>query len=214
MGRRGPGKDISKKRVKADKLEQSQKIREELGKYQRVYVIQFSSRKTDHLVDIRRKFRTSTLCMAKHSILKHALGVDASTSAIPNAYLLNQHLEGNAGLFMTNESHEDVIAFFQSLTGPEYPKTGDAAPITFTVPAGPLPQFNFSMDSFLRELGLPVQLENGTILNVRDFTVCEEGQPLTKNARKLLKQFEQKCGTFHAEPVAYWQNGEVFTPNQ
>ena len=212
MGRRGPGKDTSRKKKKSDKIEQANAIRENLMKYERVYVVKFSSSKTEHLVEIRRHFRSSTLCMAKHSILGHALGMNEETSARPGIWQLNQYLSEITALFMTNEPHEAVTEFFAGLTGMEFATTGFTATEDFVVRAGPLPQFSFNMDSYLRELGLPVQLDNGVIMNVRDYEVCKAGEPLTKNSAKLLKQFGVKMAQFRAELIAFWRDGEVFTP--
>lgn len=215
MGRRGPGKDTSRKKKKADRIEQANTIRENLMKYERVYVVKFSSSKTEHQVEIRRRFRSSTLCMAKHSILGHALGMTEETSTRPGLWRLNEYLSDITALFMTNEPHEVVVEFFGSLTGMEFATTGFIATEDFVVPAGPLPQFSFSQDSYLRELGLPVQLDNGVIMNVRDHQVCTAGEPLTKNAAKLLKQFGVKMAQFSAQLIAFWQasDGQVFTPN-
>jgi hypothetical protein len=69
------------------------------------------------------------------------------------------------------------------------------------------------MDSYLRGLGLPVRLENGTVTNVRDYDVCIAGEPLTKNAVQLLKQFGMKMGQFQAKLIAMWQAGQILTPN-
>ena len=213
MGRR-EGKEKGTKKSKDDKIAESQSIKENLMKYDRIYVVQFSTSKADHLTDIRRKFRSSYLCFSKKKIIGFALGTTEETSTRPNIYQLNQYLTGNSALFMTNESHSDVCNFLESLTCPEYASTGFEATETFVVPAGPLPQFSFNMDSHLRELGLPVQLDNGTIVNIRDYEVCHQGQPITKNAATLLKHFEKKIALFTAKPIAMWENGQVLTPNQ
>ena len=109
-----------------------------------------------------------------------------------------------------------------SLSGEEYATSGFEATETVTIPAGPLTQFSFNMDSYLRGLGLPVQLDNGVIMNVRDIDICKFGEPLTKNTAKLLKQFDIKMGYFkcsasvEAAEVAqdsvgpYWQTVGVF----
>ena len=213
MGRRGPGKDTSKKKKKGDRVELAKSIREKLMNYARIYVLKFSSSKTDHQNQIRLQFRTSTLCMAKHSVLEHAIGLTQEDSARPNLYLLNQYLGDISAIFMTNEPHEAVIGFLGTLHGAEFATTGLIATEDFIVPTGPLPQFAFSMDSYLRELGLPVQLENGVIVNIRDHVVCRAGEPLTKNAARLLKLFGVKMAEFSAVAVACWEDGRVLTPN-
>ncbi|KAH0792162.1 mRNA turnover protein 4 [Histomonas meleagridis] len=214
MSRRGTGKDTSNKKHKADKIEVVNTLKENLPKYQRVYVLEFSSKKSDHLNQIRRRFRSSVLSLAKNSLIGFALGTTEQNSTLPNIYQLNQYLKDNTGIFMTNETHDTVVQYFQDLHYSDYATSGFIPDQTFTVPAGPLPQFVFSLDSYLRELGLPVQLDNGTITNVRDYDVCVAGKPLTKNAARLLKQFDQKIATFSVTPIAYWENGQIFTPNQ
>lgn len=214
MGRRGLGKDTTNKKKKEDKIEQGNQIRENIQKYERIYVLRFSSAVTEHQADIRRRFRSSTLCMAKRSIIGHAIGLTPETSVLPEIYKLNEYLSQGefTGLFMTNEPHEEVMAFLNSLACEEFANCGFIATDTITIPAGPLEQFSFDMDSYLRELGLPVQLDNGVIMNVRDYTICNTGEPLTKNAARLLKHFNVKMAYFTASAIALWQQGQVLTP--
>jgi len=210
--RRGMGSGKTPKKNKSEKVEQGNTIRENLLKYERVYVVRFNYMKTDRINDIRRKYRSSTLCFAKHKILNHSLGLTADTEARPQMHLLNQYIDGQSALFMTNEPHSEVISFFSSLTEPEFANAGFVATESYVVPEGPLSQFSFSMDGFLRELGLPVRLENGVITNVRDYEVCSPGQTLTKNQANLLKQFQVKMDSFQAQVVALWENGAIQTP--
>lgn len=212
MGRK-EGKERGTKKTKEDKIAESQAIKDMVMKYQRIFVIKLTNKKADHLNDIRRRFRSSYLCLAKKKIIGYALGTTEETSLRPNIYQLNQYIGENCALFMTDESFEDVIQFMKSLTRPDYATTGFIATETFVVPAGHLTQFPYSMDSHLRELGLPVQLDNGTINNIRDYEVCHVGQPITKNAAELLNHFGKMIATFSADPIAMWQNDEVTTPN-
>lgn len=212
MSRR-EGKEKGSKKSKEDKVAEANSIKEYLMKYERIYILEFSSSKSEHLTEIRRRFKSSYLCLSKKKIMGFALGTTAENSTRPNIYLLNQYLTGNTAMFMTNESHQDVVSFMESLTCPEYATTGFIATETFVVPAGPLPQFQFDMDSHLRELGLPVQLDNGTINNIRDYEVCHIGNPITKHAATLLKHFERKIATFTVKPIALWEDGKVTIPN-
>jgi hypothetical protein len=67
------------------------------------------------------------------------------------------------------------------------------------------------MGSYLQGLGLPVQLENDSVTNIRDHEICTAGEPLTRNATQLLKHFGVKMGKFEAKMVARWESGEVRT---
>lgn len=212
MGRRQPpGTARIPKKSKEDKLRQAKEIRDSLPTFQRVYVLQFSNTGAEHLADIRRNFRNSTLFLGKKSTINYAFGMTRETEAVPGISNLNSYLGQNTGIFLTNEAHETVTSFFQGLTCSDYANTGDIATETFVVPEGPLPQFQFSMDSFLRELGLPVKLDNMTIFCVRDYTVCTAGEPLTKNAASLLKQFQHPTGEFSVRPICMWEGGNITT---
>ena len=147
-------------------------------------------------------------------MIGYALGTTEENSTLPGVYKLNQYLKDNTGIFMTNEPHDVIVSYMKSLTNSDYATSGFVPETTFTVPAGPLPQFVFSLDSYLRELGLPVQLNDSVITNIRDYDVCVPGKPLTKNAAKLLKLFDQKLATFSVEPIAYWEDGQVYTPDR
>ena len=214
MGKRREKGQANLKKSKEDKIQKGNEIREQLKKYQRIYVIRFSSSSTSPFNDIRREFRTSVLCNAKKSIIEHAIGINPEEEAMPGLSGLLPHISGDTALFMTNEPHERVVSFLQALTHPDFATAGFIANTTFTVYQGELDPslFSYSMDHYLRELGLPVTLDNGKLINIRDYTVCTEGQPLTKKSAKLLKHFNQKLATFEAVPIAFWQGGQVFTP--
>ncbi|XP_003375047.1 mRNA turnover protein 4-like protein [Trichinella spiralis] len=51
----------------------------------------------------------------------------------------------------------------KKLEQPEFARSGNKATETITIPAGPLEQFQFTIEPLLRKLGLPVTLEKGNI---------------------------------------------------
>jgi adenine C2-methylase RlmN of 23S rRNA A2503 and tRNA A37 len=59
--------------------------------------------------------------------------------------------------------------------------------------------------------GLQVVLDDGVIRCVREHTVCTEGEPLTSNAVKVLKQLQERLSEFRITPLCVWENGEVHT---
>lgn len=211
MGRRGIAQDTSRKKKKTDKVNEAVKIREELSRYERVYVIKFNMAGTKYQSRMRMEFRDAIrLCMSSHSVLSHAIGFAEEDSARPELFKLRECLSEHTGLLMTTAvPHETIMSYVNGLTGEEYATCGFIATQTFTVQAGPLPQFSFSMEAYLRELGLPVRLDNGVVMCLQDHVVCTEGRPLTKNSARLLVQFEVKMASFSARIVAGWHNGAV-----
>jgi mRNA turnover protein 4 len=189
-------------RLNLRKKDKAYEIRESLTQYERIYMIRVTSVKSEYLSEIRHEFRSSTLCMAKHRIIANVFGTTAEGSVQPNLRELNCYLPPHTGVFMTNEPHEKVIQFLESMTRPDFSQTGDIAPKTFTVPVGLLSQFTFNMGSYLQGLGLPVQLENGSVTNIRDHDICTAGEPLTRNAAQLLRRFGVKMGKFEAKMVS------------
>lgn len=216
MGRRRDEGHANTKKTKEDKIKQGNEIREQLKQYKRIYVINFTSSSSEPFNNIRRRFRSSVLCNAKKSIIEHAIGTTPETEVLPSLSQIIPYITGTTALFMTNEEHETVTSFLESLTAPDFANAGFIATTTFTVPQGELDStmFSYSMDGYLRELGLPVTLDNGKLINIRDYTVCTEGEPLTKNSAQLLRQFGQKIATFQAIPLIFWQDGKVFKPNE
>ena len=205
--RRAQGK-LNQKITKQEKIEKAENIREQLQQYERIYVLRFSSEKTDPQTELRKRFRSSYLCCAKKTIISHAIGL-GEDEIKPNLSGLLQYINGPTALFMTNEPDNEVREYLASVTHPDFAKAGFVATEDFVVPEGPLPQFNYSMDGFLREIGLPVQLQNGVIVCIRDHQVCKAGETLSKNQAKVLKQFDVKMGTYSIEPIAVWENGEI-----
>lgn len=208
MSRRELGRSNQKK-TKEEKIQRGESIRDQVTKFNSIYVLSFSADNTEPQTELRKRFRSSNLCKDKKTIIAHAIGATPETEARPGLSGLLQYLTGKTGLFMTNEEDGVIREYLQSISQPDFAKAGFVATEEFTVPEGPLPQFNFSMDGYLRELGLPVQLENGTITNVRNYTVCKPGDVLTKNQATLLKQFGIKMDTYTVEPIAVWNNGTV-----
>ena len=206
--RRALGK-LNQKVTKQDKVAKGENIREQLQQYDRIYVLKFSSEKTEPQTELRKRFRSSNLCLAKKTIVAHAIGNTPETEVRPGMSQLLQYAKGSTGIFMTNESDKDVREYLASVQEPDFANAGFIATEDFVVPEGPLPQFSFSQDGFLRELGLPVKLDNGVIVCIRNHEVCHAGQELTKNQAGVLKQFGVKMDTYRIEPIALWENGSV-----
>lgn len=67
-----------------------------------------------------------------------------------------------------------------------FARAGFVATETIEIPAGPLPVENHTIESYLRQLGLPTALKNGMVTLLSDYTVCKEGQALTPEQARIL----------------------------
>ncbi|OUC42921.1 hypothetical protein D917_10169, partial [Trichinella nativa] len=84
----------------------------------------------------------------------------------------------------------------KKLEQPEFARSGNKATETITIPAGPLEQFQFTIEPLLRKLGLPVTLEKGVVIMEKDFVVCRKDCVLTPEQAKILELFGIKLAKF------------------
>ncbi|KAL1244835.1 mRNA turnover protein [Trichinella spiralis] len=104
----------------------------------------------------------------------------------------------------SNLSVDDVIRNLKKLEQPEFARSGNKATETITIPAGPLEQFQFTIEPLLRKLGLPVTLEKGVIIMEKDFVVCKKDCVLTPEQAKILELFGIKLAKFKLNPILAW----------
>jgi len=124
---------------------------------------------------------------------------------------------------ITSHPPEVVTDWFDSFIKTDFPRAGTIAPITFTIPSGPVysrgGQIPIEDDSplphplepTLRALGMPTRLIKGVITLDSEHTVCKEGDILDSKQTRLLKQFGIACAEFKINLVGYWNktNGDV-----
>lgn len=139
--------------------------------------------------------------------MKVALGRSPEEEYADNLAKLSNDLNGNVGLLFTNQSKDDVLAYFAKLSEIDFARSGFVATETVQVPQGPLPQFIGSMVESLRSLGLPVDLKKGAVVLNQDYTICKEGQTLTPEQCKLLQHFDRKMAEFKLEMLSSWSSG-------
>ncbi|KAG8348367.1 putative Ribosomal protein L10 [Trypanosoma vivax] len=199
-------KTRSKTREEKDGL--INKIRDALEDYTDVYAFELFNIRTSILQRIREERREdSRLFLGNNKLLMIALGRDQESSQRPNLYKLSKYLTGSCGLLFTNLPKKEVEKYFASVSAPVYARTGQEATTSLLLRAGPLPQFSHSMFDHLSKLGLPIKLDKGVIVLLRDTTVCEPGDTLSAEAAQLLKLFGVQCTEFKLLLNARWSNG-------
>lgn len=201
-------KTRSKTREEKDEL--INKIRDALDDYTDVYTFELSNIRTNILQQIREERRNdSRLFLGNNKLLMIALGRDDSSSQRPNLHKLSKYLTGSCGLLFTNLPHQDVKEYFKGVSADVFARTGQVATCPLLLRTGPLAQFPHSMFDHLSRLGLPIKLDKGVIVLLRDTTVCEVGDTLTAEAAQLLKLFGIQSAEFKLELTAYWAKGVV-----
>jgi len=124
---------------------------------------------------------------------------------------------------MTSHPPDLVTEWFESFKKTDFPRAGNVAPMTFTVPTGTVHSrggqvaveddsaLPHSLEPMLRQLGMPTRLQKGIITLDTDYVVCKKGDVLDSKQTRLLKQFGIACAEFKVNLVGYWNktNGDV-----
>ncbi|KAK9319896.1 ribosomal protein L10-domain-containing protein [Lipomyces orientalis] len=197
-------------------------IREALEVYKYVWVFDIANMRNSFLKDVRRDWTGSRLLFGRTKVMAKALGLTQDDEVRNNLSKLSKYVRGAVGLLLTSEDPETVETYFSDFAKSDFPRAGQIASVSFTVPSGiiysragqipveddiPLPH---SLESTLRvQLGVPTSLKNGKIVIENDFEVCKEGDVLDAKQTRLLKLFGIACAEFRVRLVAYWADGIV-----
>ncbi|KAK9329681.1 ribosomal protein L10-domain-containing protein [Lipomyces starkeyi] len=197
-------------------------IREALELYKYVWVFDVANMRNSFLKDVRRDWNGSRLLFGRTKVMAKALGLTREDEVKENMSKLCKYVKGAVGLLLTNEDPETVENYFSDFAKSDFPRAGQIASVSFTIPSGiiysrggqvrseddlPLPH---SLESTLRvQLGVPTSLKNGKIVIENDFEVCKEGGVLDAKQTRLLKLFGIACAEFRVQLVAYWGDGIV-----
>jgi len=141
----------------------------------------------------------------------YRFGRDRENEYKEDLHKISDRLHGNRGLLFTDRPKEEVIKYFKLFSETAYAHTGDIATETIKLDAGPLEQFSHALEPRLRDLGLTTSLKKGVIHLEKDFTVCEEGKPVTADGAAILRLLELELAEFKLTLEAMWsgQNGYV-----
>eukprot|EP01004_Peranema_trichophorum_P007501 NODE_6278_length_904_cov_33.058899_g5686_i0.p1 GENE.NODE_6278_length_904_cov_33.058899_g5686_i0~~NODE_6278_length_904_cov_33.058899_g5686_i0.p1 ORF type:complete len:232 (+),score=51.55 NODE_6278_length_904_cov_33.058899_g5686_i0:78-773(+) len=181
-------------------------VRHAVDDYKFCYVFDYKHLRLPHMKEVRTLFADSRFFVGNNKVMQLALGRADDDTYQPNLYKLSAFLKGHCGLFFTNRTKNEIKQFFKNYSAPEFARAGDLATTDFTIPQGPLEsnKFPVTMDPYLRKLGLSTKIDRGVVLVLEDLRVCEEGQPLTSEASRLLELWGQKTIQFKLSLVAVW----------
>ena len=107
---------------------------------------------------------------------------------------------GDVGLLFTDKKKEEVLKFFlfrqlpkktrffQSFTSDEFAKTGFVPKTTIILEKGnaALKKLSYTLEPYLRKLGLNTSLVNNEIILNENFLLAKEGKPLSSDQCKIL----------------------------
>jgi len=201
-------KKISLTRTKKKGLETKQNLVEEIRKcideFARVFVFSVEHMRNNKLKDVRMEWRHSRFFLGKNKVMALALGRSAEEEIADNLHKVTQFLAGQKGLLFTNQTKEEVLEYFDSLSESDYARSGDIATETVLLKEGLLEQFPHSIEPQLRQLGLPTKLQRGVPALLTDHTVCTEGDMLSPEQARILKLLGKEMAAFRLVMQCVW----------
>uniref|UniRef100_A0AC35U0J2 Ribosome assembly factor mrt4 n=1 Tax=Rhabditophanes sp. KR3021 TaxID=114890 RepID=A0AC35U0J2_9BILA len=177
--------------------------------YPYIYAFNLENLRSSGFKDVRQHFKTnSRFFFGKNSVMGIALGKTKETEYAEGLFKLGQHLSGQCALMFSKVPPSTVTNYFQTFHKEDFARAGDIATDTFDLPAGPLPQFAFSMEPQLRKMGMPTTLDKGVVTLVKEMKVCTKEEKLNPEQCKILKAFDYKMADFRLGVSAIFEKGK------
>lgn len=168
------------------------------------------------LKNIRQDWTGSRIFFGRTRVMQKALGRTPEEEHVDNLHKLAETMTGDVGLLLTDEEPQVVQEYFDSFVKSDFARAGLVSPLTFVIPAGvvysrggQIPSEDdvplaHSLESTVRQLGMPTRLNAGKVELSNDYTVCKEGQVLDGHQTRLLKLFGVAAAEFRVKLIAYY----------
>ena len=172
-------------------------IRLAVEEYDNVFVWEEHNMRNNTMKDLKcKEWAHSKFFYGKVKLMALALGKTRALETRKNLHKLVPHLTGHVGLLFTNKDKTEVKAFFEEFSAFHYATSGETATEPVVLEAGILDQFPHSIEPHLRELGMPVKLNKGSVELMKQYTVCTEGELLRPNQCRILKLLGYQMSKF------------------
>jgi mRNA turnover protein 4 len=122
------------------KKEMYKKVREAGEGYNSIFVLRMDGLRIGALSAVRKHFRGSEMFLGKNKVMALALGKDEASEVNENVHKISERLKGQCGLLFTDQSEDEVVAYFDSFMEKDYARSGAKAKETVVLEEGPLTQ--------------------------------------------------------------------------
>nr|CAG4637282.1 EOG090X0BJA [Ceriodaphnia reticulata]SVE73140.1 EOG090X0BJA [Ceriodaphnia reticulata] len=200
----------TKKKGLSGKQQLVEDIRSCVEKYSHLYLFSVQNMRNNKLKFIRNEWKDSRFFLGKNRVIAIALGRTKESESRENLHEVSKRLKGQCGILFTDKPKEEVMKYFEKHVESDYARSGNIATDTITLQPGPLEQFPFNMEPYLRQLGLPTSLQKGIVTLLKEHTVCKEGNVLTPEEARLLKLLCIHMAEFKVTIEAIWQKDGAF----
>lgn len=216
----------TEKKGRENKERIADEIRASMDKYAYIWVLNVQNMRNNFLKEIRQAWEGSRIMFGRTKLMQKVIGKSVEDEYLDNVHELSEIIAGDVGLLFTNEEPDVVQSWFASYVKTDYARSGQLSPIEFIVPEGvvystggrqPIDDdvpMAHSLESTLRQLGMPTRLVKGKVVLTEPFKVCKKGESLNSKQAQLLKQFGYPCAEFRIKLLGmYSKNGsktEIF----
>lgn len=181
-----------------------QDVRNCVDKHEYAFVFSVRDMRNSKLKDVRTLWEGSRFFFGKNRVMSIALGIKPESEYREQLHKLSSRIKGGVGLFFTSENLDKVLKWFNGYQEIDFARAGNKATHDVTLSAGPLTQFQHTMEPQLRQLGLPTTMEKGVITLISDYEVCKEGAVLTPEQCQILKHLAIPMSVFRITLLCYW----------
>ena len=195
---------VPKKKGSELKAKLLQDVRGCVDKHAYAYAFSVRNMRNSKLKDVRTLWEGSRFFLGKNRVMAIALGSSPENEYREGLHRLSGYLRGAVGLFFTSEETDKVVKWFRGFQEVDYARAGNKSTHEVTLPAGPLPQFQHTMEPQLRQLGMPTCMQKGVITLITEYQVCKEGVVLSPEQCQILKLLAIPMATFHITLLCCW----------
>jgi mRNA turnover protein 4 len=180
----------TQKKTKEDKSNLITRIQDALQQFDNLYVFRVDNMRNNFFKQLRSSSEETTYFYGKNKVMAKALGSSDTDEYLKNLHCVSEQLVGNVGLLFTKLEREQLQQVLDNAKQQDYARAGGVATFDFTLAKGPLKRYDdavpHNMEPHLRQLGLPTQLNKGTVELRQDFAVCKKGDVLTPEQAQIL----------------------------
>lgn len=197
-----------------------------MDKHDNLFLFSYENMRSNKFKDIRMHFRAKTsgdemdddetndesapsrIFLGKNKLLQIALGKTPEDEYADNLRNVAGEISESVGLLFTSRSRKGVEQYFKDLCEPDFARAGFVATRDVVITNETLANHPVSMmEQQFRKQGLPVKIDNGTIVLLdgqTEYTLCKKGETLSPEKCKALSHFGIKLAEFRVKLVCYW----------
>jgi len=192
------------------KAEYFEKMKELLGSYTKLFVVQVDNVGSMQLQMTRKSLRgRAEILMGKNTMMRKVIQDYVDENPGTPVEKLKEMCRGNVGFVFTNGELGEIREVLESNTRPAPAKVGSVAPSSVVVPAGPT-GCDPGQTAFFQTLQISTKITRGQIEITSDILLIEEGEKVTASQAALLQKLNVEPFSYGMNLKAVYDNGSLF----